>query len=130
MTLRGYIEGCGLITRRSALQKVTLYALSCEALSARKRKRKPESTAIIAGTVFRGVGFSFPGVDIKVVNKIGSGRVLRGVTDKRGEFAVHIPSGEAIYRVTATVKGFTPLEKEVEIYGIERVTVNFRVVAK
>ncbi|MBH00251.1 MAG: hypothetical protein CMN58_07935 [Solibacterales bacterium] len=130
MALRGHIEEFGLITRRSALHKVTLYVLSCKALSARKKKRKSKPTAIIAGTAFRGVGFSFPGVDIKVVNKMNPDGMLRGVTDKRGEFSVRIPSGKAIYSVTATAKGFIPLEKEVEIYGMERVTVNFRMVAE
>ena len=105
------------------------FAMFCGILSARKKKTKPKFTAIITGTVFRGVGVSFPGVGITVTNKSGSRKVRRGVTGGRGEFSVHVPAGEAVYRVAAKVRGFSALEKEVEIYGMERVTVNFRMIA-
>ena len=99
-------------------------------LAARKKKREPEQTAIIAGTVFRGLGFSFPGVKITVVDKASPKKPRRGTTDRRGEFGVHVPAGEAVYIVTAKAKGFAALAKEVEIYGMERVTVNFRMTAE
>lgn len=102
----------------------------CGVLLARKKKAKPKFTAIIAGTVFRGVGFSFPGVGITVTNKSVPRKVRRGVTGGRGEFSVHVPAGEAVYRVTARAKGFSTLEKEIEIYGMERVTVNFRMIVR
>ena len=116
------------VTRRSAVRAVAVLVLSCRTVSARKKKRKIEQTAIIAGTVFRGVGFSFPGVEITVVDEAKPKKKRRGITDSRGEFAVHVPSGEAVYLVSARAKGFVTLEKEVEIYGMERVTVNFRLV--
>ena len=116
------------VTRRSVLGAVAISVPLCGTVSARKKKRKTEQTAIIAGTVFRGVGFSFPGVEITVVDKASPKKKRRGTTDSRGEFAVHVPSGEVVYLATAKAKGFVTLEKEVEIYGMERVTVNFRLV--
>ena len=114
------------MTRRSALGAALVFGSLGGALAARKKKRRPPPTAVLAGTAFRGLGFSFPGVDITVVNKAAPGKELRGITDGRGEFAIHVPAGEAVYVVTAKAKGFEPLKKEVEIYGMERITVNFR----
>ena len=62
------------------------------------------------------------------MDKASPKKKRRGTTDSRGEFAVHVPSGEVVYLATAKAKGFVTLEKEVEIYGMERVTVNFRLV--
>ena len=118
------------VARRTALCAVGVFVPFRGTLAARKKKRKTEQTAIIAGTVFRGVGFSFPGVEITVVDIASPKKQRRGTTDRRGEFAVHVPSGEAMYRVTARAKGFAALEKEVEVYGMERVTINFRLAPK
>ena len=115
-------------TRRSIIFTVGLLSVFCKILPARKKKATPEPTAIIAGTVFRGVGFSFPGVDVAVVNMAGHRKIGRGITGARGEFLIHVPSGEAIYLVTAKKKGFQTLKREIEIYGMERVTINFRMV--
>ncbi len=118
------------VARRTALCAVGASVPFCGTLAARKKKRKPEQTAIITGTVFRGLGFSFPGVEVTVVDKASPKKKRRGTTNRRGEFAVPVPSGEAVYLVTARAKGFAALEKEVEIYGIERVSVNFRLAAE
>ena len=114
------------VARRTALCAVGVFVPFCGTLAARPKKRKTEQTAIIAGTVFRGLGFSFPGVGITVVDKASPKKKRRGTTDRRGEFTVQVPSGEAVYLVTAKAKGFAALEKEVEIYGMERVSINFR----
>ncbi len=114
------------VVRRTALRAVGVFVPFYGTLAARKKKRKTQQTAIIAGNVFRGLGFSFPGVEITVVDKASPKKKQRGTTDRRGEFTVPVPSGEAVYLVTAKAKGFAALEKEVEIYGMERVSVNFR----
>jgi hypothetical protein len=89
-----------------------------------KKKPRPEQ-ALIAGTVFRPDGRSLPGATIEVSAESSGGKKLRASTDQRGEFAVRVPAGQALYRVTARAKGFGTAEKAVEVFSDEKVRANF-----
>ena len=88
----------------------------------------PKRTAVVAGTVFRDPGFSFPGVEVTLsplvlppgVKKL---KPMRFVSDARGEFAFYPPAGQARYKVSASAPGFPAEEKTVEIQADERVDV-------
>ena len=94
------------------------------ASGAPKKKRKPEPQAVIAGTVFHKSGFSLRGVKVVVFDLARPKKKMRAVTDGRGEFAIRVPAGEARYQVEAQAKGFASQQREVEIYGMERINVN------
>ena len=88
----------------------------------------PKPTAVVAGTVFRDPGFSFPGVEVTLsplvlppgVKKL---KPVRFISDARGEFAFYPPAGQAKYKVSAAAPGFSAEEKTVEIQADERVDV-------
>lgn len=71
--------------------------------------------AVVAGTVFRENGFSFPGAAVSLSVKDNPKiKPLRAVSSPRGEFAFRV-SGAGTYVVRAVMKGFEPAEKEVVI---------------
>lgn len=81
--------------------------------------------ALVAGTVFHKSGHSLYGAKVIVFNEAQPKKKLRGVSDRRGEFVVRVPAGEAHYVVRVSAKGFESAEKKVQIYGMEKVNVNF-----
>ena len=91
-----------------------------------KKKRPTEPQALVSGTVFHKSGRLLPGAKVTVANEEGKPKRGRGITDRRGEFAIRVPAGRARYRVTAEAKGFQSQEKTVEIYESEKATVNFQ----
>lgn len=109
-----------------ALIAFSFFFVSTSAGSLFAADAKPK--AVIAGTVFRDPGFAFPRVEVTLspltlppgVKKL---KPLRISTDARGEFAFHVPAGEARYRVSAAAAGFSPDEKIVDIASGERVDV-------
>ena len=57
--------------------------------------------------------------------KVDSGRKVKKkkwelVSSPRGEFAVRLPPGQNVFLVTATMKGYKPVEKTVEFVKDER----------
>ena len=91
-----------------------------------KKKRTTQPQALVAGTVFQKSGRLLPGAKVTVVDEEGKLKRARGITDRRGEFAIRVPAGRARYRVTVEAKGFQSQEKTVEIYESEKVSVNFQ----
>ena len=100
-----------------------LAALLCGIGSA--KKTQPAAHALVAGTVFHKSGHSLYGAKVIVFNEAQPKKKLRGVSDRRGEFVVRVPAGEAHYVVQVSAKGFESAEKKVQIYGMEKVNVNF-----
>lgn len=91
---------------------------------------KNASYAVIEGTVFHEPGFALP--DAKVVLQARDdpkAKKQQAVTNYRGEFVFHVPATQAVYVLTASMKGFRPEQKEAAIQGgaapgQERVDVN------
>jgi len=100
-----------------------LLVILCVAGSA-KKKRAATAHALVAGTVFHGNGHSLYGAKVIVFNEAQPKKKLRGVSDRRGEFVIRVPAGEAHYIVQVSAKGFESAEKKVQIYGMEKVNVN------
>ena len=101
-----------------------LAVLLAFALLSSAADRKPEAYAVIAGTVFRGDGFSLPGASVTLTAKDALKRKKRqAVSDARGEFAFRVPAGAGSYIVKAAAKGFQAIEKEATVAGEERVEV-------
>lgn len=96
------------------------------ALCGEKGRKQPAPTALVAGTVFRESGLSFPGVDLILEAvpdsaKRTKGRPWRAVSDSRGEFAFRVPAGPARYTLAASAPGMEPWKTQIEIQGEERV---------
>jgi carboxypeptidase family protein len=80
--------------------------------------------AVVAGSVFRESGFSLPGATVTLMAKgSAKGKGLKSVTDARGEFAFRVPPAVGNYVVTASMKGFKPVQAEASVGGEERVDV-------
>lgn len=83
--------------------------------------------AVIAGTVFRDSGLSFPGVDVQLIpDQPGKGnkkQVFR--TNGRGEFAFRVPASPMEYSIGVKPEGYRPDSKRVKIVSDERVEQNF-----
>lgn len=78
------------------------------------------SLALVRGSVFTPEGRSLRGarVEIARVNADGSARWIDSrVTNDMGEFAFRLPPGDAVYRVTATMRGAQPASGEVRVEG-------------
>ena len=77
----------------------------------KKKKERPQDF-VIFGNVFTEQGFSLPGVEA-AVRVAGEKKIRwRAVSDRRGEFAVHVPGG-AEYEVTVRAKGFQEQTRKV-----------------
>jgi hypothetical protein len=99
--------------------------------AAPKRKKGPQSYAVIAGTVFHESGMSLPGARVTVtpVPPEGSKKVTgaaAATSDSRGEFAIRVPAGSMRYNVKVEARGFEPAEKQVQVEWDQRVEVFFR----
>ena len=85
-------------------------------------KPKPGAAyAVVAGTVFRDSGFAQPGVNVVLALKSRPNRKLQEqVSSPRGEFAFRVTPGPNVYTVTASLKGFETVQKDVEISSQEQ----------
>ncbi len=98
--------------------------------AAARKKDKPPSFALIAGTVFRDSGFALPGAEVSVKPspegaphlKIKS---VKTMSDPRGEFAIRVPAAPMRDTVRVKAPGFREQSKPVSISGDERVDVFF-----
>ncbi|MEP7352272.1 MAG: carboxypeptidase-like regulatory domain-containing protein [Acidobacteriota bacterium] len=89
---------------------------------AQTKRKQPEPYALVAGTVFQESGRSRPGAKVVLTRKGQPKKKLHEqLTDARGEFAFRVPAEPSIYVITATLKGFTPTEVDVEIQGQEQI---------
>lgn len=103
--------------------RLLLLALLFAAVAAGEKPAK--SFALIAGTVFRDPGFSFPGVAVLLEPKPeGKTSVkvkkMKVVSDNRGEFAFRVPPGPMRYHLSIQAPGHAPEVRTVEVSGEER----------
>ncbi len=107
-------------TTNSALAVAALAAML--AVSPLEAGKKPETHAVVAGTVFRDPGLALPGATVVLMRKDDpKQKKLQEIeSNYRGEFAFEVPATPAVYIVKASLKGFHPEQKEVMISGEER----------
>ena len=117
---------------RTVLAAGLIGMLAPDASLLAQKQKKPQSFAVVAGTVFHESGRSLPGAKITVSPRPDSAETPKGmkplkvVSDSRGEFAVRVPAGLMRYNVRAEAKGFQPEEKDVTTSWDERVDIFFR----
>lgn len=77
--------------------------------------------SVIRGAVFNERGLTMPNVTV-VAERVSSadaelkpGKVGTTTTNGAGEFAFRFPGAEAVYRITATAKGYRPQTKELDV---------------
>ncbi len=87
-------------------------------------KKKPQSGAIIFGTVFQESGLSLPGANVLVYNEASPKKKYRAVTNYRGEYRVRVPAGESVYVVNTSARKFKKGRRTVKIYDMEQATAN------
>jgi hypothetical protein len=85
--------------------------------------KKPESNAVIAGTVFRDPGLALPGATVVLTRKDDpkQKKLDQVESNYRGEFRFEVPAAAGVYIVKASLKGFHPEQKEVMVSGEERI---------
>ena len=85
-------------------------------------QKKAEPYALIHGSVFLESGRSQPGAKVVLTSKAKpDNKIQEQISSSQGEFAFRVPPGPASYFLTATLKGFEPATKEVEISGQEQI---------
>ena len=107
--------------------------LTPAAWAAKKKKDKPPdaatvaSPAILAGSIFTGVGFALPGAEVLISldGAASSKQRWKAVSDARGEFFVRLPPGPAKYNVSVRARGLKPQEKQISFLADERLEQNF-----
>jgi hypothetical protein len=109
----------GPISRRFLLLAPALSLLGKD-----KKKQKQKLDAIIFGTVFRESGLSLPGANITAYNEASPKKKFKAVTNYRGEYRIHVPSGEANYVVIGNARKFEQAQRTVKIYDLEQATAN------
>jgi Carboxypeptidase regulatory-like domain len=101
------------------------------AWAAKKRDKKAAAEAaepaILAGTVFTGVGFALRGAEITITrtDPAAGKEKWKTTSDARGEFFLRLPSGPAKYTVSVRAQGLKPQEKEISFTAAERLEQNF-----
>ena len=87
--------------------------------SEKKPGKKQAPYAVIAGTVFRDPGFAQPGaaVTLSLKSDPKAKKLQQAVSDTRGEFAFRVPPTDATYVLHATLKGYRPVQQDIEISG-------------
>jgi Carboxypeptidase regulatory-like domain len=95
-------------------------------------KKKPDAYVLLYGTVFRETGFALPNAEVIVVSDRSSDsaapkmKKMEAVSNGRGEFAFHLPTGNARYIVKVSAKGYRSEEKPVTVQGEDRIDVTFQ----
>ncbi len=79
--------------------------------------------ALIAGTVFRPSGHSFPGVEVTLQPEQGKAQKTR--SSPRGEFSFRVPAKAGRYTVIVKAAGHRSESKPVEVHADERVDISF-----
>lgn len=111
---------------RKGFQTFTTRGLPVEAGEKVKLRRVIEMAperppyAVVRGAVFTAEGFSLPNANI-TIEKVGEGKRLKRetVSVDGGEFGFRLPPEKAIYKVTATARGFVTGSKEIEVSADE-----------
>jgi hypothetical protein len=105
-------------TKRTTSRLFLLLACLVFVASAQSSK-KAEPYAVVRGSVFLDSGLAQPGA--KVVLSAAGKKIQEQTSSPQGEFAFRVPPGPATYLLTATMKGFEPATKEVEVAGQEQI---------
>ena len=85
-------------------------------------QKKAEPYALVRGSVFLESGRVQPGAKVVISAKDKPGKKLQEqISNSQGEFAFRVPPGPASYLLTATLKGFEPAIKEVDVVGQEQI---------
>ena len=77
--------------------------------------------SVIRGAVFNEHGLTMPNVTVVAERasaadaSLKPGKVGTTTTNGAGEFAFRFPGGEAVYRITATARGYRPQTKELDV---------------
>jgi hypothetical protein len=97
--------------------------------------QKARRTSLLRGAVFDSDGRSLAGVRLKLVRVPTPDEVkekkkvdsisMSYITNNRGEFAFRLPSARARYQVTASLSGYKPETKTVDVSEDEAVPLSF-----
>jgi hypothetical protein len=114
---------CGLVCLMSG-------SSSSDLAVAMPKGKKAEAYCLLGGSAFNERGFSLPGVAIVVEMKLSEVQKVKKkkwelVSSPRGQFAVRLPPGKNSFLVTATKKGYKPIDKTVEFANDERQDIVF-----
>ena len=100
-----------------------LFAIAIPLASSQEKK----DYALIYGTVWSADNRAVPGVPIKI-QRVGDKKPKwELVSDRRGEFAQRVPTGDAEYVITADIKvpkGGTRPQTKAHVYANERVDIS------
>lgn len=103
-------------------------------VGATKLLKEKKKASLVRGAVFDSLGRSLAGARVKLVripvedeeqDKKFTSLSRDYVTNSRGEFAFRLPSIRARYRVTATLDGYKPETKEIDVSESEAVPLAF-----
>ncbi len=107
------------MTRTTTSRFVLLFLCLAGIVSGQK---KAEPYALVRGSVFLESGLAQPGAKVILSSKAKPDKKLQEqVSNSQGEFAFRVPPGPASYILTATLKGFEPAIKEVDVVGQEQI---------
>jgi len=120
----------------AAAALTVLLLLSPLSAAKKDKAKKPETApAVLAGTVFTGVGFALRGATIVATALPAEGAPAdakpkkparwEAVSDARGEFLLRLPAGPARYTVMVRASGHQPQEKQLTFAADERQDQNF-----
>lgn len=95
--------------------------------SSQKKTRQEaiESQCLFFGTVFTGQGLALPDAEIRVRRTSEKKFRWEAHSDRRGEFAVRVPTGDA-YEITVKAKGYAPMVRTADAKGTGRVDLVFK----
>jgi hypothetical protein len=100
----------------------TLWTVSTGPVLAQQKPGPQEPYGLVGGTVFRDPGFTQQGAKVVLTLESQPWKKLQEqVSSPTGEFAFRVKAEPNRYTVTATLKGFEPASKTVEITGQEQV---------
>jgi hypothetical protein len=94
--------------------------------AAKDKPKPPEAYAVIAGTVFRENGASFPGIEVSLEPgpQVPKLKKQKTASSLRGEFTFRVPAREGSYTLVVKAPGYRMERKSVSISGDERVSVS------
>ncbi len=84
------------------------------------------SFSIISGAVFNARGLSMANVKLTIErvsspdSSLKKGKLGETVSNQAGEFAFRFPGADAVYRITATARGYKPVTKDVDVQKDEK----------
>jgi hypothetical protein len=113
-------------TNPAWLAGLLLIALLAPASAARK-KPATDTPATVSGSVFDDRGYALADAEVTLVPETQpKAKPLEAVSDRRGEFVLHLAAGPMRYLVTVAAKGYRSQQKTVSIEDQERVEVTFQ----